>query len=337
MEKSDLQSKLFFNLGDIQMTVLNFIPDTTGQVGINPRIVKIVSDDVFATITASNYLQPYISQLLPTDILAINYIDGSGDVASGFFLPTIDAGSIIIAPIGEAGSVTLPVTAGHIAVFTNTDGAFGDDAATAINGGNIQAGLSGTAGALASFPATASKGSLKVVAVANTGDTAVTVSNRAHAQATVYSIGDVGQSTGSVLVSKVTADPNANLISFDVIVGYEDLVAGGSVHLIESSGSKQYKIRSLQLNSNGTNFSGGGGNRLGQVTDSTTVYSVVPAASLQTLANAQWGVTALPNPASAAINTSTAAGAHLVFKYSGGTTDYTAGSVVISGIAERVA
>ncbi len=134
-----------------------------------------------------------------------------------------------------------------------------------------------------------------------------------------------------------TPDVSPNLVSFNVTVGQAALASGGAVALITSSGSKQYKIKELQMNLGGTNFSGGSGNRLGQVTDGTTVYSVVPAASLQTLANAQWGVTALPNPASAAINTSTVAGANLSFKYSGGTTDYTAGSVVISGLAERVA
>lgn len=134
-----------------------------------------------------------------------------------------------------------------------------------------------------------------------------------------------------------TPDVGSNLIAFDITVPVASLATGGSVTMVTSSGSKQYKIRSLQLNSGGTNFSGGGGDRLGQVTDGTTVYSVVPAATMQSLANAQWGVTALPNPASAAINTSTAAGANLVFKYSGGTTDYTLGSLVISGIFQRVA
>jgi hypothetical protein len=204
-------------------------------------------------------------------------------------------------------------------------------------GGNLIAGSSGAAGSLFSYPATASKGSLEIRGADNTGDTDVVITNREHGQATTYSIGDVGQSTGSVLVSKVAADPNANLISFDVTVGQAALATGGSVTLIDSSGTKQYKIRSLQLNSGGTNFSGGGGDRLGQVTDSTTVYSVIPAATMQTLTNEQWGTTGLPNPASAAINTSTVAGADLVFKYSGGATDYTTGSLVISGIAERVA
>lgn len=135
----------------------------------------------------------------------------------------------------------------------------------------------------------------------------------------------------------VTPDVGPNLVSFDVTVGQAALAAGGKVALITSSGSKQYRLRVLQLNSGGTNFSGGGGDRLGQVTDDTTVYSVVPAATMQSLVNAQWGVTALPNPATAAIFTPTAAGANLSFEYSGGTTDYTAGSLRISGIAERIA
>lgn len=144
--------------------------------------------------------------------------------------------------------------------------------------------------------------------------------------------------TITITSSAITLVPMVgNIFSFDVTVPQASLASAGSVTLVASSGTQQYKVRNLQLNSGGTNFSGGSGNRLGQVTDGTTVYSVIPAATLQTLVNAQWGVTALPNPASAAINTSTVAGASLVFKYSGGTTDYTAGSLVITGVVERVA
>lgn len=126
------------------------------------------------------------------------------------------------------------------------------------------------------------------------------------------------------------------LSTFDVTVGQAALATAGHVALVTSSGSRQYRVRMLQLNSGGTNFSGGGGDRLGQVSDGTTVYSVVPAATMQALVNAQWGVTALPNPASAAIFTPTAAGANLFFAYSGGATDYTAGSLRISGLVERI-
>lgn len=155
---------------------------------------------------------------------------------------------------------------------------------------------------------------------------------------TAGTVADGGLAANKVLTSSITTpDVSIDLVSFDVTVGQAALAAGGSVTLQASSGSKQYKIRTLELESGGTNFSGGGGDRDGQVTDGTTVYSVIPAATMQSLVNARWGVTALPNAAAAANNTSTAAGAALVFKYSGGTTDYTAGSLVISGILQRVA
>lgn len=134
-----------------------------------------------------------------------------------------------------------------------------------------------------------------------------------------------------------TPDQSPDLVSFDVTVGQAALAAAGHVALITSSGAKQYRIRNLQLNSGGTNFSGGGGDRLGQVSDGTTVYSVVPAATMQTLTNAIWSQTALPLPATAAIFTPTAAGANLFFAYSGGSADYTAGSLRITGLAERIA
>lgn len=124
---------------------------------------------------------------------------------------------------------------------------------------------------------------------------------------------------------------------FDVTVGQAALASGGSVALWDALAGEQYKVRQLYLNSGGTNFSGGGGDRLLAISDGTTVYSVIPAANIQTLANRVWGEGAtFPFPASAAINTSTAAGADLVALYSGGATDYTAGSLVLSGMLERV-
>jgi hypothetical protein len=139
----------------------------------------------------------------------------------------------------------------------------------------------------------------------------------------------------------LTAYPSlgiGTLQSFVVTVSHTDLASGGIKVLFPSTGTQRYRVWDLKINSGGTNFSGGGGDRLGQITDdTTTVYSVIPAASLQTLANAQWGVTALPNPASQPISTPTVAGASLNFQYSGGTTDYTAGSIVVAGLVERVA
>lgn len=232
------------------------------------------------------------------------------------------------------------VLANHIAVFVDTAGTVDDDIATAINAGNIQAGLNGgTGGALISAPAGAASGSLRLVGVANAGNFNISITNASHGQATAYAISDAGVAAASILTAPIAAaDPGANLICFDVACGQAALAAGGLVALVTSSGAKQYKVRALWGNSGGTNFSGGGGDRLLAISDGTTVYSLIPAASIQTLVNTGWGISAaLPFPAAAAINTSTVAGQNLRALYSGGAADYTAGSVVISGMVQRVA
>lgn len=122
----------------------------------------------------------------------------------------------------------------------------------------------------------------------------------------------------------------------DVVVGESALASGGSVTLFPSAGTQQYKVRGLWLNT-GTNFSGNSGNRLGSITDGTTVYSLIPAANMQALTNSAWGSTALPAPASATWQTATVAGESLVFKYSGGSADYSAGSLTITAEVERIA
>lgn len=158
-------------------------------------------------------------------------------------------------------------------------------------------------------------------------------------EGTTGTVKDSGIPANRVLVTSFnTPDTNINLVSFDVAVPAASLAAGASVTLFASSGTKQYRVRSLWINAGGTNFSGGGGDRNLSITDNTTVYSVVPAATLGTLVNAGWGDgTDLPYPASAAINQASAAGQAIVAKYSGGAADFSAGSVTISGVLQRIA
>lgn len=234
------------------------------------------------------------------------------------------------------------VATGRIATFFDTQGTIDDDfPGGCVNGGNISAGYSsGVAGALRSFPSGVNSGHLELSATSNTGNYAVIMTNAAHGQATTYKIADVGSATGSILnCALANADANANLITFDVTITSGNLAMGAYVKIIpgSGSGSTRYKFREIFLNSNGTNFSGIGGDRDIAVTDGTNVYTVIPAAAAQALVNARWGSLTVPFPASVALNTSSVAGQSIVVQYSGGTTDYSAGSLVISGIAERVA
>ena len=234
----------------------------------------------------------------------------------------------------DGGTISL----NYLPVFSDSIGTIqGYTGGNAVYPGNIQAGLSSSAGYLASFPSSANGGSLRISATASPGNFTSTIQNGAVGQDTTFFFQDPRTASAYALTSTVVPQPGANLISFNVTVTAAALAAGASVILNTSwTAGSQYQIKALQLNGFGTNFSGGGGDRLLSITDNTTVYSLVPAADLQTLANTVWGSTALPFPASDAINTPTAIGANLVAKYSGGATDYSTGSVVISGIIERI-
>lgn len=222
------------------MAILNVVTDFAGQIGVVPRLVRVQSTDNLATITAAGYLNSYPSEgisIAATDIVCVSYIQ-STVVAFGFFQPIISGKGVITLEQTES-SVILPVLNNHFAIWSGTTGSLKSDANTAINSGNIQAGLSGTAGYLASFPATASTGSLQLVAVANTGNTVTSISNAAMGQASVISIPDPGAATASFVVSAAALVSN-NLVK-----------ASGTTGLVVDAGAR--------IISNTTAAFGGGG------------------------------------------------------------------------------
>lgn len=215
----------------IQITPLN-----AAAVGVSPQGWAILTDDTLATVTTTGYLNSVkesYSSIYNFDNTQYAWVYTTDFAAVPLQVSVNASGVVSLVEFENQGNVTLPVVSGdfavfdgtsgkikdagysatnaaktkvimanaavatsHIACFTDTSGTVDDDATTAINAGNLQAGLSGTAGYLASFPATLAKGSLRMVAVANTNDTLVTISNALHAQASVYSIPDVGAATG---------------------------------------------------------------------------------------------------------------------------------------------
>lgn len=210
------------------MPILSIWTDVTGQAGLVPQEIYIKTNDALAVVTTPGYLNQSRQQGFNFSDMQIAHVYGSdfnnGNAGCLDFQVSVPAnpltGNFSLVNMSSSGEVDLPVTANHIAVFTNTDGSIGDDASTAINGGNLQAGLSGTAGYLASFPSTASKGSLRVTAVANTGDTVTTISNSAMGQASVISIPDPGASTANFLLDSGAA----NILSEQQVVSLMDIL-----------------------------------------------------------------------------------------------------------------
>lgn len=120
------------------------------------------------------------------------------------------------------------VQVGYIAHFVDVSGTVDDTAGNIINAGNIQAGLSGTAGTLISFPGGATSGSLILAAVTNgTGNFNTTISNAsAVAQSQVISIPDSGASTANFILSKTTGTQHVTVGSLSIDAG--NLSAGSS-------------------------------------------------------------------------------------------------------------
>lgn len=211
------------------MAILNITTYPPGVVDVTPSIAYIETNDTLATVLTTGYLNKAVQQgfVFNEAMMACVSTKTAPNAASTqvAWLEISKSGeNWSLAATGSPGSVVLPTIANHIAIFTDTNGTIGDDAATAINGGNIQAGLSGTAGYLASFPATAARGSLRVTAVANTGDTVTTVSNAAMGQASVISIPDPGAATANFLL-----DTGAeNILAMQEFVGINDVLTFGT-------------------------------------------------------------------------------------------------------------
>lgn len=123
---------------------------------------------------------------------------------------------------------------------------------------------------------------------------------------------------------------------FSVTVAHTDLATAGVKTLVQPAAGETWRLQTLFLLGPFTNFSAGG-SRLLAVKSDTAVYSLIPNATLESLAAARWGETALPFPATASWGTTAFSYANpLVAAYSGGSADHDAGSLVLQGLVERV-
>lgn len=193
----------------MSISSINLSP--VGLAGVAPNIIFINTNDTLAQIAATGYLNSWVHQNIPLSesdmvLVSTKTSPSAASTQTSWAGVSYSGGNWSLLPYVGPGSVTVPTIANHIATYTNTTGTLSEDATTAINAGNLQAGLSGTAGYVSSFPGTAAKGSLHLTAVANTGDTITTISNVAMGQASTISIPDPGNTAARFLVS-ATATP----------------------------------------------------------------------------------------------------------------------------------
>lgn len=157
---------------------------------------------------------------------------------------------------------------------------------------------------------------------------------------TTGTVVDSGYAAVNIQRSALSNPDNiSDLIWQDVALPAASLATAGTVTIQASSGAKQYKVRNILVNYSASGLSGGGGDRLVQVSDGTTSYNNagITAALLGTPVNTVWGGSGNPLAGTVALNTSSVAGASIVAKYAGGTTDFSSGTVNISVLLQRVA
>lgn len=189
-----------------------------GLQGVLPQIVYINTTDTVATVTAAGYLsteqvkeQGYLFTNNQMALVGTKTAPGAATVV-GFYSVSVAATGIVTLNAASSG-VTLPVAVGHIATFSNIAGGIQDSANPATNLGDINAGASGTAGVLRSFPAAALSGALILDGVANAGNFAVIISNASYGQSSTVSFADVGNAFGRFLVGATnTPLVNGNLV-----------------------------------------------------------------------------------------------------------------------------
>jgi hypothetical protein len=187
------------------MAILNIQTVQTGLVGVLPSIAYIYTDSTETQVLTAGFLNQEVqngtSFQMPCMALVSTKATPTSQFQVGMYQVSHVGANWSLVPAGSPGDVVLPTIANHIATYTNTTGTLSEDPATAISGGNIQAGLSGTAGYLATFPATLAKGSLRLVGAASAGDTVTQITNASMAAARVFTIPDGGQAASNFIIS----------------------------------------------------------------------------------------------------------------------------------------
>lgn len=133
--------------------------------------------------------------------------DGTAGALKDLGFSASDATKTKVVMAGSATQVN------YIAHFVDTAGTIDDTAANIQNDGNIQAGKSGTAGTLISFPATAANGSLIISALNAGANFTTTIRNSIMGQSSVISIPDPGAATANFLLDTAASQTiTGNLI-----------------------------------------------------------------------------------------------------------------------------
>lgn len=227
--------------------------------------------------------------------------------------------------------INVTLTSGNLTLST------GDISATT---GDITAGSVGNAGRLISYWSVILNGSWIFAAADNNSNSDVTLSNGKFDQVSTVIV--TGGQVATTYIPTCSVNTNYSQVSALIVIDATLTAAAMPANVVIFSipyGLGAVKVRDIKVNYSASGLSGGGGDRLIQITDGTTIYNGagITAALLGTPVNTVWGGTGNPLPSTVAANTQSAFGPTIYATYSGGTTNYTTGSVSITLTLERSA
>lgn len=285
-------------------TIYSIQVDAAGQVGVVPRRVTVHTSGTYSDITTRGFLSNSSVTgitLLPTDEIHVTYAGNNNVILQPIFNSD---GTITLKD--TISSVLLPVVDGDFTVFNGTTGQIKDAGYSASNPAKTKVVMLDAASTASRF--------------AMFTDTAGTVGT-ANTQLALRNSG-----LAPIIVSNITLTAAA-------------LAAGGHAPVYTSTGSQRFQVLDIKVRYSASGLSGGGGDRLVNITDGTTIYNSagITAALLGAPVNTVWGGTGNPLPGTIDMATATAAGVSLYAVYTGGTADYTTGSFLITITLEQIA
>jgi hypothetical protein len=261
---------------------------------------------------ASNAANPFV--VTSPGTLTTNHIaqiaDANGSIKDGGVLGTAAAKAASDNTKATLASINAAPTSGHIAAFTDNVGTIGDG------------------GALGTAAAKAASDNTKTTVASVSGSTVL--NNLIKAADTAGTIADSGIPVANV--AQTQSSVANNNIAFTIVktLTFTQLATAGKVNIVtHPTGTSQFAVLDIKVLKS-TGLSGGGGDRLLAVSDSTIVFNNagITASLLGTPILTVWGGTG--NPLAIGASEVSTAGADIFFQYTGGTTDYNAGSVQVA-------
>ncbi len=93
------------------MTFRTITMEFAGQVGVEPRIGRMFTDNIYSEIIAPGYIKQGDSgyNYSITDMIAVSYSDGNNGVSHSLFVVTISGNIITLEDLTESGGLTPPL------------------------------------------------------------------------------------------------------------------------------------------------------------------------------------------------------------------------------------